>query len=100
MLDTRVFYLARAAFYSSWMNRRNKESLSNISSLTSVPRRVGHYSNQISFEIFIKRKRVRESLFSFATITNSPEANKLTDKMFERKIVLKANLLNKGKYFE
>ena len=36
-----------------------------------------------------------ERLFTFATITNSPKANRLTNKMFEQKIVLKANLLNR-----
>ena len=38
-----------------------------------------------------------ERLFSFATTTNSPKANRSTNKMFEQKIVLKANLLNKPK---
>ena len=38
-----------------------------------------------------------ERLFSFATIINSPEANRLTNKMFEQKIVLKEDLLNKPK---
>lgn len=38
-----------------------------------------------------------ERLFSFATITNLPKVNRLTDKMFEQKVILKANLLNKRK---
>ena len=36
-----------------------------------------------------------ECLFSFATIINSPKVNGLTNEMFEQKVVLKANLLNK-----
>ena len=38
-----------------------------------------------------------ERLFSFVTITSSPNANKLINKMFEQEIVLKINLLNKPK---
>ncbi|XP_076279983.1 uncharacterized protein LOC143208919 [Lasioglossum baleicum] len=33
-----------------------------------------------------------ERLFSYATITNSPKSNRLSDKNFERRVVLKANL--------
>ncbi|XP_076299582.1 uncharacterized protein LOC143218333 [Lasioglossum baleicum] len=33
-----------------------------------------------------------ERLFSYATITNSPKSNRLSDKYFERRVVLKANL--------
>ena len=38
-----------------------------------------------------------ERLFSFVTITSSPNVNKLINKMFEQEIVLKINLLNKPK---
>lgn len=33
-----------------------------------------------------------ERLFSYATITNCPKANRLSDQMFEKRVVLKANL--------
>ena len=33
-----------------------------------------------------------ERLFSFATITNTPKANRLSDSMFEKRVILKANL--------
>lgn len=33
-----------------------------------------------------------ERLFSFATITNYCKANRLSDEMFEKRVVLKANL--------
>jgi len=36
-----------------------------------------------------------ERLFSFATIINSPKANRLSDELFEQRVVLKANILNK-----
>ena len=38
-----------------------------------------------------------ERLFSFTTTTNLSKEERLTNKMFEQKIVLKANLLNKPK---
>lgn len=33
-----------------------------------------------------------ERLFSFATMTNKPNAHKLADELFEKRVVLKANL--------
>ncbi|XP_061704514.1 uncharacterized protein LOC133534820 [Cydia pomonella] len=35
-----------------------------------------------------------ERLFSYATMTNTPKSNRLTDENFERRVILKANLNN------
>lgn len=37
-----------------------------------------------------------ERLFSYATMTNSPKCNKHSDAMFQKRVILKANL-NNGK---
>ena len=33
-----------------------------------------------------------ERLFSYATMTNLPKSNKLSDDMFEERVILKSNL--------
>lgn len=38
-----------------------------------------------------------ERLFSFATMTNVPKSNRLSDELFEQKVILKANLNNQLK---